>query len=196
MIINNINSKRKLTIFGHGWEIGKISLAYICRHSCTSAILDEVDFEWEEENLRFYNSYLSFSNSLIFILKNLDTNQEEKYEFKNLKKLGIYKGELNPEDLILTNSFLRVPKSKPINHIEHENEDYFLDCQISWDGIYGEIIFDKGKLFEFEKIKISVDKLDVGYEFYEWVCKIKYDGNNFNIGKKVNRKKTTKLNVY
>ena len=48
MSVNDVNSLRKLLILGNGWFVGKIPLAYIGRHSCSGAILDEEDFELEE----------------------------------------------------------------------------------------------------------------------------------------------------
>ena len=60
MSVNDINSPKKLYILGNGWTSGEISLSYIGRHSCTSAILDEKDFEWEESQLKVNNHYLSF----------------------------------------------------------------------------------------------------------------------------------------
>ena len=48
MSVNDLNSIRKLLILGSGWFVGKIPLAYIGRHSCSGAILDEEDFELEE----------------------------------------------------------------------------------------------------------------------------------------------------
>ena len=100
MSVNDLNSDRKLSIFGHGWFIGKITLEYIGRHSCSGAILDEVDFELEEGIEEIQHKFLSFSNSMYMTLKNLDSKKEERFEFRNLKKLGIYRGDLNPEDLI------------------------------------------------------------------------------------------------
>ena len=44
MPVNDVNSIRKLLILGNGWFVGKIPLAYIGRHSCSGAILDEEDF--------------------------------------------------------------------------------------------------------------------------------------------------------
>ena len=48
MSVNDVNSIRKFLILGNGWFVGKIPLAYIGRHSCSGAILDEEDFELEE----------------------------------------------------------------------------------------------------------------------------------------------------
>ena len=115
MTINNKNSIRKLSIIGNGWYFGKISLEYIGRNACNSAILDEADFELEEGKLELENQYLSFSNTMRIILENIDTEEREQYEFKQLKKLGIYRGDLDPEDLVLTNSFETIPR-QCINH--------------------------------------------------------------------------------
>ncbi len=175
MIVNNKSSKRKLSILGNGWTTGKISLNYIGRHSCNSAILDEEDFELEEGELELENKYLSFSNAMSIILENLDTKEREQYEFKNLKKLGIYRGNLNPEDLVLTNSFETIPK-QCINHWEYDDDQYYLEYQEYWKGIYGEFIFCKGELFESNKLVIQTRKLDTGNDFYEWVCEINYYG--------------------
>ncbi len=178
----NINAKRKLFISGCGWFIGKISLSYICRHACTSGILDEKDFEFEEDKLKDQKQYLSFSNSLNLILKNLNTEEKEYYEFKNLKKLGIYRGKLNPEDLILANSFERTKKFT-INHWETDDEEYYLEFQDSWKGVYGEFTFHKGEIFDFEKFEFNIEKLDTGFHFYEWVCQVGYLGKSREEGK-------------
>jgi len=175
MLVNDINSQRKLTIFGHGWILGEISLEFIGRHSCSSAILDEEDFEYEEGELRLNNKYLSFSNSMQIILRNLDNKKENIYDFKNLKRLKIYKGELDPEDLILTNSFENTHKIKSINHHNYEDEDYYLEFQQSWIGVYGEFIFEIGEIFDYKRLNIIVEKLNTGNEFYEWVCNIEYE---------------------
>ena len=175
MNVNNKNSKRKLSIIGNGWLIGKILLEYIGRHACSSAILDEEDFELEEGKLDLENKYLSFSNSLNIILENIDTKDRETYGFKNLKKLGVYRGDLNPEDLVLTNSFEKIPKLC-INHFEYEDDQYYLEYLECWKGIYGEFTFNKGELLDLKKLNINVKKLDTGNEFYEWVCVIEYFG--------------------
>ena len=183
MIVNDLDSKRKLSIFGHGWFTGKISLEYIGRHACSSAILDEEDFELEEGKLNLENKYLSFSNTLNIILENLYTKETEHYEFKNLKKLGIYRGELNPEDLVLTNSFEKIDRQS-INHSEYDDDQYYLEYQANWKGIYGEFTFKKGELFEANKLNINVKRLDTGNDFYDWVCVIGYTGKrrkNVNI---------------
>ena len=60
MSVNDLNSIRKLLIFGNGWFVGKIPLTYIGRHSCSGAILDEEDFELEEGIEELQNEFLSF----------------------------------------------------------------------------------------------------------------------------------------
>jgi len=190
MIVNNINSNRKLSIIGNGWYTGKISLEYIGRYSCNSEILDEEDFEIEEGKLELENKYLSFSNTMSIILENLNTKERELFEFKQLKKLGIYRGDLNPEDLVLTNSFEIIPR-KCINHCEYKDDEYYLEYQEHWKGIYGELTFLKGELFEPKKLNIYTKKLDTGNEFFEWVCNLEYFGKKI---KKIQKKpgKTTK----
>ena len=175
MVINNKNSKRKLSIIGNGWYTGKISLEYIGRNACNSAILDEEDFALEEGELTLENKYLSFSNTMNIILENINTQEKEQYEFKQLRKLGIYRGNLNPEDLVLTNSFEKIPR-QCINHWEYDDDEYYLEYQEFWKGIYGEFTFGKGELFELSKLDIQTKKLDTGNEFYEWVCKVDYIG--------------------
>ena len=184
MIVNDKNSRRKLSILGNGWKTGKISLTYIGRHSCSSGILDEEEFELEEGKLELENKYLSFSNTMIIILENIDTKKTAQYEFKHLKKIGIYRGNLNPEDLVLTNSFEKIPK-QCINHWEYDDDAYYLEYQESWKGIYGEFTFLESELFEPNKLDIQTKKLDTGNDFYEWVCNVNY------IGKK---RKNLKLN--
>ena len=184
MSVDDLNSIRKLLIFGNGWFVGKIPLEYIGRHSCSGAILDEEDFELEEGIEELQNEFLSFSNSMYMIFKNLDSKQEERFEFRHLKKLGIYRGNLNPEDLVLTNSFEKIPK-QCINHWEYDDDAYYLEYQESWKGIYGEFTFLESELFEPNKLDIKTKKLDTGDDFYEWVCNVDY------IGKK---RKNLKLN--
>ena len=194
MCINDLNSTRKLLIFGNGWFTGKIPLEYIGRHSCSGAILDEEDFELEEGIGEVQNQFLSFSNSMYMIFKNLDSKKEERFEFKNLKKLGIYRGALNPEDLILTNSFEKTPKYS-INHWETNDEEYYLEFQDSWKGIYGEFTFEKGEIFDLQKFEFNTDKLDIGFYFYEWVCQIIYPGKSREEGliNKGKRKKRLRI---
>ena len=194
MSVNDVNSIRKLFILGHGWFVGKIPLEYIGRHSCSGAILDEEDFELEEGIEEIQNQFLSFSNSLYMILKNLDSKKEERFEFRHLKKLGIYRGDLDPEDLILTNSFERTPKQS-INHWETDDEEYYLEFQDSWKGIYGEFTFKKGEIFDFKKFNFNIEKLDTGSHLYEWVCQIIYLGKSIEKGKinKGKRKKTLRI---
>ena len=175
MIVNDENSIRKLLILGNGWFVGKIPLEYIGRHSCSGAILDEEDFELEEGIEELQNKFLSFSNSMYMIFKNLDSKKEERYEFKHLKKLGIYRGNLNPEDLVLTNSFEKIPR-QCINHWEYDDDEYYLEYQEFWKGIYGEFTFCKGELFQSNKLNIHTKKLDIGNEFYEWICEVEYIG--------------------
>ena len=175
MYVNDQNSIRKLLILGNGWFVGKISLEYIGRHSCSGAILDEEDFELEEGVDELQDEFLSFSNSMYMILKNLNNNKEERFEFRNFKKLGIYRGDLNPEDLILTNSFERT-EQYTINHWETDDEEYYLEFQDSWKGIYGEFTFKKGEIFDFQKFEFNIEKLDTGFHFYEWVCQVNYLG--------------------
>ena len=194
MSVNDLNSTRKLLILGNGWLVGKIPLEYIGRHSCSGAILDEEDFELEEGIEELQDKFLSFSNSMYMIFKNLDNNKEERFEFRHLKKLGIYRGDLNPEDLILTNSFEKTPKYS-INHWKTDDEEYYLEFQDSWKGIYGEFTFKKGEIFDFQKFEFNIEKLDTGFHFYEWVCKINYLGkvkkevqtNQINRGKRKKR---------
>ena len=192
MSVNDFNSDRKLSIFGHGWFIGKIKLEYIGRHSCSGAILDEVDFELEEGVEEVKNEFLSFSNSMYMTLKNLDSKKEERYEFRNLKKLGIYRGDLNPEDLILTNSFEKTEKYI-INHWEKDDEEYYLEFQDSWKGIYSEFTFKKGEIFDFKKFKFNIKKLDTGFHFYEWVCQVSYLGKTRTEGKIIKGKRKKRL---
>ena len=194
MTVNDANSIRKLLILGNGWFVGKIPLAYIGRHSCSGAILDEEDFELEEGIEELQNEFLSFSNSLYMIFKNLDSEQEERFEFRHLKKLGIYRGNLNPEDLILTNSFERTIKYN-INHWETEDEEYYLEFQDSWKGIYGEFTFEKGEIFDLKKFEFNIEKIDTGFHFYEWVCQITYRGKSREAGKinKGQRKKILRI---
>ena len=175
MLVNDIDSRRKLSILGKGWVVGKISLDYIGRHSCSGGILDEEDFELEEGIEKVKNNFLSFSNSMNIVLKNLDNQKENVFAFKNLKKLGILKNEINPEDLILTNSFEIIPKFC-INHWGCMDEEYYLEFQDPWEGTYKEYNFKKGEIFELNKLNINIHKLDTGCEFYEWVCGIDYDG--------------------
>ena len=194
MSVNNIDSIRKLLILGNGWSVGKIPLVYIGRHSCSGAILDEEDFELEEGIEEVQHEFLSFSNSMYMIFKNLDNNKEERFEFRHLKKLGIYRGDLNPEDLILTNSFEKTQQFF-INHQETEDEQYYLEFQDSWKGIYGEFTFNKGEVFDLEKFEFNIEKLDTGSHFYEWVSQINYRGKSRDEGKitKVARKKRLRI---
>tara|TARA_Y100000589_G_scaffold74994_1_gene68505 strand:+ start:9719 stop:10306 length:588 start_codon:yes stop_codon:yes gene_type:complete len=191
MNVNDTNSKRKLSIFGNGWLTGKISLEYIGRHSCSSAILDEEDFELEEGKLDLEHKFLSFSNTMHMLFENIDTKERENYEFKHLKKLGIYRGNLDPEDLVLTNSFEKIPNTS-INHSEYDDDQYYLEYQETWKGIYGEFNFKKGELFDLNNLDIHVNKLDTGNEFFEWICIIEYSGKKMkkkNINPGVIRKR-------
>ena len=194
MSVNDLNSIRKLLIFGNGWFIGKIPLEYIGRHSCSGAILDEEDFELEEGREELQDKFLSFSNSMYMIFKNLDNKKEERYEFKHLKKLGIYRGDLNPEDLILTNSFEKT-ETHTINHWENDDEKYYLEFQDSWKGIYGEFTFIKDEIFDFQNFEFNIEKLDTGFHFYEWVCKVNYLGKTKKEGqiKRGERKKRLRI---
>ena len=194
MSVNDVNSLRKLLILGNGWFVGKIPLAYIGRHSCSGAILDEEDFELEEGIEELQNEFLSFSNSMYMILKNIDSEQEERFEFRHLKKLGIYRGNLNPEDLILTNSFERTAKYT-INHWETDDEEYYLEFQDPWKGVYGEFTFQKGEIFDFEKFEFNIEKLDAGFHFYEWVCQISYLGKSREEGKINKGKRKKRLRI-
>jgi len=194
MSVNNLNSVRKLLILGNGWLIGKIPLEYIGRHSCSGAILDEEDFELEEGNEEVENEFLSFSNSMYMILKNLNNKKEERFEFRQLKKLGIYKGDLNPEDLILTNSFEKTEKYN-INHWEADDEEYYLEFQDSWKGIYGEFTFQKGEIFDLQQFEFNVQKLDIGLNFYEWVCQVRYLGKSRETGKINKGKRKKRLRI-
>ena len=133
---------------------------------------------------------------MIIILKNLRTLKEEKYEFKNLKKIGLYRGDLNPEDLVLTNYFEKIPKPKKINHIDYEDEVYFLEFKDFWKGVYGEYYFEKGEEFEFKKLDISVQKLNTYNEYYDWGCEVKYENKNRKVGKRVMLNRKTKLMVH
>ena len=194
MSINDLNTIRKLLIVGKGWFVGEIPLEYICRHSCSGAILDEEDFEFEEGKEEVKHQFLSFSNSMCMILINSANNKEERFEFRHLKKLGIYRGDLNPEDLILTNSFEKTQQFF-INHQETEDEQYYLEFQDSWKGIYGEFTFNKGEVFDLEKFEFNIEKLDTGSHFYEWVSQINYRGKSRDEGKitKVARKKRLRI---
>ena len=194
MSVNDVNSLRKLLILGNGWFVGKIPLAYIGRHSCSGAILDEEDFELEEGIEELQDEFLSFSNSMYMILKNFDSEQEERFEFRHLKKLGIYRGNLNPEDLILTNSFERTEKYT-INHWETDDEEYYLEFQDPWKGVYGEFTFQKGEIFDFEKFDFNIEKFDAGFHFYEWVCQISYLGKSREEGKINKGKRKKRLRI-
>ena len=199
MSVNDLNSIRKLLIVGNGWFIGEIQLEYIGRHSCSEAILDEEDFEFEEGIEELQDEFLSFSNSLYMIFRNLDNKKEERFEFKHLKKLGIYRGDLNPEDLILTNSFEKT-EPRTINHWETNDEDYYLEFQDSWKGIYGEFTFKKGEIFDFQKFEFNIKKLDIGFNFYEWVCQVNYLGKSrekgkINMGKRKKRLRIKNQNL-
>ena len=196
MSINELNSNRKLSIFGNGWFVGKLPLEYIGRHSCSGAILDEEDFEWEEGIEEVHNQFLSFSNSMYMIFKNLDSHKEDRVEFRHLKKLGIYRGNLNPEDLILTNSFEKTKKFY-INHTDANDDEYYLEFQDSWKGVYGEFTFEKGEIFDWQKFEFNIEKLDTGYNFYEWVCQIIYQGKSREEGviNKGKRKKRLRIDT-
>tara|TARA_Y100001978_G_scaffold106890_1_gene95465 strand:- start:352 stop:741 length:390 start_codon:yes stop_codon:yes gene_type:complete len=128
------------------------------------------------------------------IFKNLDTKKEERFEFRHLKKLGIYKGDLNPEDLILTNSFEKT-KNYSINHWETDDEQYYLEFQDSWKGIYSEFTFKKGEVFDFKKFKFNIKKLDTGSHFYEWVCQVSYLGKAREEGKINKGKRKKRLRI-
>ena len=195
MVVNDKNSNRKLSIIGNGWYIGKILLEYIGRHACNSAILDEEDFELEEGKLELENKYLSFSNTMRIILENINTKERELYDFKHLKKLGIYRGDLNPEDLVLTNSFEKIPR-QCINHWEYSDDEYYLEYQEDWKGIYGEFTFLKGEVFEPTKLDIHTKKLDTGNDFFEWVCFIEYFGKKIKNLKKDHGKISKRLRTY
>tara|TARA_B100000900_G_scaffold267749_1_gene228596 strand:- start:316 stop:912 length:597 start_codon:yes stop_codon:yes gene_type:complete len=194
--MNNIdlNSNRKLSIIGNGWFVGKISLDYIVRHSCTGAILDEEDFEFEEGVEEICSQFLSFSNSMQIILENIDLKKQKIFEFKNLKRCGIYKGNLDPEDLILTNSFKKIILEK-VNHWDYEDEEYYLEFQENWRGIYGEFIFSKGEDIDFQKLNFTVDQLDLGFDYYEWVCRVNYAGKFKEKGNLVKSKRRKRLKV-
>ena len=194
MLVNDSNSIRKLLILGNGWLVGKISLEYIGRHSCSGAILDEEDFELEEGIEELQDKFLSFSNSMYLLFKNLDNKKEERFEFRDLKKLGIYRGDLNPEDLILTNSFERTEKYT-INHWENDDEEYYLEFQDSWKGIYSEFTFKKGEIFDFQKFKFNIEKLDTGFDFYEWVCQVNYLGKSREEGHINKNKRIKRLRI-
>ena len=194
MSVNDLNSIRKLLILGNGWFVGKIPLEYIGRYSCTGAILDEEDFELEEGMEEVQHQFLSFSNSMYMIFKNLDNKKEDRFEFKHLKKLGIYSGELNPEDLILTNSFEQTQKMF-INHWETEDEEYYLEFQDSWKGIYGEFTFEKGEIFDLNKFEFNIERLDTGFHFYEWVCQVIYRGKSREEGKIIKGKRKKRLRI-
>ena len=196
MSINDLNSNRKLSIFGNGWFVGKLPLEYIGRHSCSGAILDEEDFEWEEGIEEVHNQFLSFSNSMYMIFKNLDSHKEDRFEFRHLKKLGIYRGNLNPEDLILTNSFEKTKKFY-INHTDANDDEYYLEFQDSWKGVYGEFTFERGEIFDWQKFEFNIEKLDTGYNFYEWVCQIIYQGKSREEGviNKGKRKKRLRIDT-
>tara|TARA_Y100001933_G_scaffold186427_1_gene185404 strand:- start:308 stop:904 length:597 start_codon:yes stop_codon:yes gene_type:complete len=197
MSVNDLNSIRKLLILGNGWFVGKIPLEYIGRHSCSGAILDEEDFDLEEGTEEVQHKFLSFSNSMYMTFKNLDSKKEERFEFRHLKKFGIYRGDLNPEDLILTNSFEKTKKYS-INHWETDDEQYYLEFQDYWKGIYGEFTFDKGEIFDFKNFEFNIEKLDTGFPFYEWVCQINYQGKLKKEGKinKGKRKKRLRIENY
>ena len=194
MSVNDLNSIRKLLILGNGWFTGEIPIEFIGRHSCSGAILDEEDFELEEGIEEVHNQFLSFSNSMYMILKNLDTKKEERFEFRHLKKLGIYTGNLNPEDLILTNSFEKPPKYS-INHWETDDEEYYLEFQDPWKGIYCEFTFKKGEVFDLQKFEFDIKKLDTGFPFYEWVCQIIYLGKSREEGKIIKGKRKKRLRI-
>ena len=194
MSVNDLNSIRKLLIFGNGWFVGKIPLDYIGRHSCSGAILDEEDFELEEGIEELQDEFLSFSNSMYMIFKNLNNEKEERFEFRHLKKLGIYRGYLNPEDLILTNSFERT-ETHIINHWETDDEEYYLEFQDPWKGLYGEFTFKKGEIFDLQKLEFNVEKLDTGFHFYEWVCQVNYQGKSRKKGQINKGKRKKRLRI-
>ena len=194
MLVNDLNSTRKLLILGNGWFVGKIQIEYIGRHSCSGAILDEEDFELEEGIEEIQHKFLSFSNSMYMIFKNLDSKKEEKFEFRDLKKLGIYRGNLDPEDLILTNSFEK-PPTYIINHSETDDEQYYLELQESWKGVYSEFTFEKGEIFDLRNLKLNIQKLDTGFHFYEWVCQIKYLEKSKEEGKINKGKRKKRLRI-
>ena len=194
MCVNDLNSIRKLLILGNGWFVGKIPLEYIGRHSCSGAILDEEDFELEEGIEELQDEFLSFSNSLYMVLKNLHNKKEERFEFRHLKKLGIYKGDLNPEDLILTNSFEKT-ETYTINHWENDDDEYYLEFQDSWKGIYSEFTFKKGEIFDFHKFEFNIEKLDTGFDFYEWVCQVNYLGKSREFGQINKGKRKKRLRI-
>ncbi len=196
MTVNDVSSKRGLSLKGNGWDVGQIELEYIGRHSCTSAILDEEDFEIEEGKLEINNQYLSFSNSMSIVIKNFDTREENVYSFKDLKKSGLYRGDINPEDLCLTNSFEKTPVLKPIDHSQYEDEDYYLEFVESWRGIYKEYIFEKGEEIDLKKLDILVSKLDTFYNIYEWVCQAEYYGKEDYCGFSNSGKRYTRLRVH
>ena len=195
MLVKDINSRRELSFQGNLWDVGEIELEYIGRYSCTSAILDEEDFEIEEGNLEIDDQYLSFSNSMMIVLKNLDTDEKEVFSFKDLKKLGIYRGDINPEDLCLTNSFEKTPELKPIDHCQYEDEDYYLEFVESWKGVYKEYIFEEGEEIDFKKLEISVSKLDTFCSIYEWVCQVDYEGKDDYGGSSNGGNRYTRLRV-
>ena len=195
MSVNDINSRRELSFQGNGWDVGAIELEYIGRYSCTSAILDEEDFEIEEGNLEIDDQYLSFSNSMMIVLKNLDTDEKEIFSFKDLKKLGIYRGDINPEDLCLTNSFEKTPELKPIDHCQYEDEDYYLEFVESWKGVYKGYIFEEDEEIDFKKLEISVSKLDTFCSIYEWVCQVDYEGKDDYGGSSNGGNRDTRLRV-
>jgi len=194
MSVNDLNSIRKLIILGNGWFVGKIPLEYIGRHSCSGAILDEEDFELEEGIEEITHKFLSFSNSMYMIFKNLESKKEERFEFRHLKKLGIYRGDLNPEDLILTNSFEKTEIYK-IDHWEKDDEEYYLEFQDSWKGIYGEFTFKQGEILDFQKFRFDIEKLNTGFDFYEWVCQVSYLGKSIEKGKINKGKRKKRLRI-
>ena len=75
----------------------------------------------------------------------------------------------------MTNSFEKTQKNS-INHWEADDEQYYLEFQDYWKGIYGGFTFRKGEIFDFQKFEFNIEKLDTGFDFYEWVCQVNYLG--------------------
>ena len=96
---------------------------------------------------------------------------------------------------MLTNSFEKIPR-QCINHWEYDDEEYYLEYQEDWKGIYGEFTFIKGELFEPKKLDIHTQKLDTGNEFFEWVCNIDYFGKKSKNPKNNPGKITKRLRTY
>ena len=99
----------------------------------------------------------------------------------------------------MTNSFEKTKKSL-INHWETDDKEYYLEFIDNWRGTYGEFTFEQGEIFDFQKLEFNVAKLDIGSDFYEWVCQVIYKGKFreeglINKGKRIKRLKLAKTEL-